>query len=125
MGYINYNVNPQGKNTIDCTVRALSTLLDKQWDEVYVQLCVLGYRMADMPSSKAVVHEYLRRRGFSRAVIPDTCLFCYSVKEFCRDHSEGEFLLATDTHVIPVINGDYVDTWDSGDEIPLFYWRRK
>lgn len=125
MGYVRYNENPCGKRTMDCTVRALSALLGIDWGEAYIQLCILGYDMCDMPSSKAVVHEFLRNRGFARSAIPDSCPYCYSVRDFCVEHPEGAFLLATDTHVIPVMDGDYVDTWDSGGEIPLFYWERK
>ena len=30
-----------------------------------------------------------------------------------------------DPHVIAVENGDYYDNWDSGDEVPIYYWERR
>lgn len=78
--------------------------------------------MCDMPSSKVVINQFLRYRGFVRHIAPDRCPFCYTVEEFANEHPVGRYLLATDSHVVPVINGDYVDTWDSGNEVPMFYW---
>ena len=124
MGYIKYNENPCNKNTIDCTVRALSTLLGEEWDLVYVQLCVLGYNMCDMPSSKSVVSEFLHGRGYKRYACEDTYPKCQTVEEFCHDHLNGTYLLATDSHVVAVINGNYIDTWDSGQEHIVYYWKK-
>lgn len=125
MGYISFNKNPCHKRTIDCSVRALSTLLDRSWGDVYFDLCLLGYTMCDMPLSKAVINEYLSDLGYIKEVIPNTCPTCYTVKDFTHDYPYGRYLLACDSHVIPVIDGDYIDTFDSGEEIPLFYWKKE
>ncbi len=120
--YIRYNQNPCDRRTIDCTVRALSTLLDEDWNTVYIELCMLGYKLCDMPSSKAVVNNFLISEGFRRHITPDG-EEGYTVEEFAEEHPKGRYLLATDSHVVPVINGNYIDTWDSGREVPLFYWK--
>lgn len=122
--YIPYNNNPCEKNTGDCAVRALSTILGEDWRLVYTQLCVLGYDKCDMPSSKAVVSEFLHGRGYKRYACPDTYPQCKTVKEFCNDNPCGVYLLATDSHVIPVVDGNYIDTWDSGNEVPILYWKK-
>ena len=44
--------------------------------------------------------------------------------QFSYDHPEGEYILGTGNHVVTVINGDYYDTWDSGNEIPIYYFER-
>lgn len=36
----------------------------------------------------------------------------------------GRYLLALDQHVVAVVDGDYYDTWDSGNEIPIYYWMK-
>lgn len=81
--------------------------------------------MYDMPSSNRVWGAFLNNNGYSKHVIPNTCPDCYSVKEFCYDHPVGRYLLALDGHVVAVVDGCYYDTWDSGNEIPLFYWRKE
>lgn len=123
--YINHNQNPDGRNVGDCTVRAISCALGKEWEEVYVRLCVQGFVMGDMPSSNAVWGAYLKRCGFRRNVIPDTCPECYTVADFAEDHPKGTYILALSGHVVCVKDGDYIDTWDSGNEIPLYYWQQE
>lgn len=122
MSFINYNANPDGKNVIDCTVRAISTVLRRDWERTYIELCVQGFIMHNMPTANHVWGAYLKGRGFRRKVIPDDSADCYTVRDFCREHPRGVFLLALERHVIAVIDGDYYDTWDSGDEIPIYYW---
>lgn len=125
MGYVRYNTNPVSNLVGDCVVRAISILTDETWDDVYWGIAIQGFLMKDMPSSNSVWGEYLTRKGFRREVIPNTCPACYSVREFCEEHPYGKYLLATGSHVIAVVDGDYYDTWDSGDEIPIYYWERR
>ena len=120
-----YNANPINARVGDCTVRAISTALDQSWKQTYTEMSVFGYLRCDMPSADHVWNAYLRSRGWGRAIVPDECPDCYSVKDFCRDHPEGRYILAIDGHVVAVINGDYYDTWDSGNEIPIYYWYKK
>ena len=37
---------------------------------------------------------------------------------------DGTYILAMATHVVAVVDGDWLDTWDSGDETPLYYWQK-
>ena len=74
--------------------------------------------------SNNVWPKLLKREGFKRYILPDTCPDCYTVRRFCLEHQNGQFILATGSHVIAVIDGDYYDTWDSGDEVPIYYFTR-
>ena len=78
-----------------------------------------------MPSSNAVWSKYLINLGYERRIIPNTCPFCYTIKDFCEDNPHGKFLLATDAHVVTVIDGNYFDAWDSGDQVPIYYWFKR
>lgn len=123
--YVNYNPNPIRALVGDCTVRAISKALGKTWDDTYMGLTMQGFRMKDMPSSNRVWGEYLYEHGFRRFIIPDSCPDCYTIKDFCKEHDAGRFILATGTHVVCAVNGSYYDSWDSGDEIPIYYWRKE
>lgn len=125
MGFVFYNPNPAGKRVGDCPVRAIAKATGQSWDEVYTGLCVQGLAMGDMPSANSVWGAYLRQRGFTRYVIPNTCPDCYTVAEFATDHPRGVYVLALSGHVVCVVDGQYHDTWDSGNEIPLFYWEKE
>ena len=78
-----------------------------------------------MASVNNLWSTYLRANGFKRRSLPDTCPDCYTVKDFCIDYPFGKYMLATGTHVIAVIDGNYYDTWDSGNEVPLYYWSKE
>lgn len=123
--YIYENPNPENKVVGDCVIRAISILLNKSWEEIYDDLTEQGRMMYDMPSSNEVWAEYLYSKGFTRKIIPDTCPACYTIWQFCEDHPIGKYLLATGSHVVAVINGNYHDSWDSGNEVPIYFFKRR
>lgn len=123
--YRYYNPNPIGKQVGDCVIRGISRLTNQNWEETYIGICIKGYELKDMPSANSVWESYLVEHGFKRNVLPDTCPICYSVSEFCNEHPKGIYLLATGTHVVAVEDGDYFDAWDSGNEVPIYYWERE
>lgn len=119
--WVPYNANPDGIRGIDCTVRAISAAMGQSWDDTYIGLCLEGYRLKQMPSANAVWGSYLLHHSFHRYPIPDTGGI-YTVIDFCEEHPKGLYVLALSGHVICVIDGNYYDFWDSGDELPLYYW---
>ena len=120
-----YNPNPsKGHRVGDCTVRALCKALGQDWDTVYVGLSVYGFSLSDMPSANRVWGAYLRENGFRRYIVDDHGQHVYTVDDFCRDHPAGTYVLGIDGHVVCVKDGHYWDTWDSGQEIPIYYWER-
>jgi hypothetical protein len=121
--YCEYNPNPNGKRVGDCVIRAIAKAMNMSWDAAYASIALQGYLMKDIMSSNVVWGEYLRRHGYKRYVIPDTCPDCYTVREFCEDHPEGKYILATGSHVVVAEDGCYFDAWDSGDETPVYFWR--
>jgi len=78
-----------------------------------------------MPPRNGMWGSFLRFKGFKEVHLPDTCPDCYTVRQFCQDYPIGKYMLATGTHVVAVIDGNYYDTWDSGDEIPISFWRKE
>lgn len=124
MPFVYYNPNPQNKLVGDCVIRAIAKLTDKSWEDTYMNIALQGYMMKDMPSSNHVWGTYLHDNGFVQRVLPDTCPDCYTVYDFCVDHPKGTYLLAIGSHVVAVQDGNYFDTWDSGDELPIYYWQK-
>lgn len=125
MAFIYTNPNPKGRIVGDCTVRALAVALDKSWDKIYDLQYEYGKQIKDMENATHINSEILKDNGFSRHIIPDTCPSCYTIWEFCEDHPEGIYVLGTGSHVVAVKDGNYYDTWDSGDEVPIMYWRKE
>lgn len=125
MSFIYYNPNPDNKSVGDCTVRALTVLFNDTWNNVYADLTMQGRFLHDMPSANAVWGEYLKLNGFTKHTIPDTCPSCYTIRKFTYDHPYGMYLLETGQHVVAVVDGNYYDTSDTGNEVPIYYWRKE
>ena len=122
--FVEYNANPKHARVGDCVIRAVSNAIGKEWGETYIDVCLQGYTMADMPSSNVVWGAYLKQKGFERMPVPNNCPDCYTLEDFCKDHDKGVFVVALPQHVVCVKDGYYFDTWDSGSEVPLYAWKK-
>lgn len=122
--WVNKNLNPRGKHVGDCVVRSVAKACRKTWDEAYTALTVQGFADKDLPSSNLVWGNYLKSEGFKRYAVPDTCPDCYTVEQFCEEHPAGTYVLALQSHVVVAVDGQYWDSWDSGQEPLIYYWER-
>lgn len=120
--WIKSNPNPAHKEVPDCVIRAIAIALNKRWIEVYDDLCYLGRMEFNMPSADAVWGKYLYQMGFEPFLLPENCPRCVTIKRFCQIFDKGTYIIGTGAHAVAVINGDYYDSWDSGNEIPSFFW---
>lgn len=119
--FIKYNPNPKGARVGDCAIRAVCKATGDDWESAYINVCLEGLLRADMPSSNAVWGMYLQKHGFKKSITePGTTL-----NEFCWTHPEGMYVAALTGHVVTVYNGNFYDTWDSGDELVLYYWYKE
>lgn len=123
--YIPFNPNPANRRTDDCVIRAISKVLDIPWERAYIMLAVKGLETYDLPNANNVWGALLKDNGFVREVIPNTCPECYTVEDFCADNPAGTFVLGTGTHAIACIDGNYYDTWQSGESVPIYVYRKE
>lgn len=120
--YREYNPNPKAARVGDCVIRACAKALNMDWDSVYAGIAAQGFTMKDMPSSNRVWGTWLKEQGLERRFLRLDCPDCYTVKDFCEEYPRGRYIVALVEHVVAVVDGDYYDTWDSGDEAPQYYW---
>lgn len=106
-------------------VRAIAIATGKGWKSVYRELCKTGWEECDMPSSNAVWGLYLYRNGFEPFLLPETCPQCVTVRAFSKMYPDGTYIIGTGSHAVAVVNGDYFDSWDSGGEVPSYFWAKK
>lgn len=118
-----FNPNPAGKAVGDCVIRSIAKATGDNWGRIYMDLAATGYELSDMPSANAVWGAYLRRRGFTRSALPEHD--GYTVRQFAAENPHGTYILALSGHVVAVVDGEYYDAWDSGNETPIYVWEDK
>jgi hypothetical protein len=118
--YRYYNPNPEKYRVGDCVIRALCKAFDQEWDPVYLILSAYGFTCKNMPSGNHVWGRLLADRGYKRHIMDCDC----TVEDFAVSHQKGTYILALDGHVVCCKDGHYYDSWDSGEEIPLYYWEK-
>lgn len=121
--WVKYNPNPLGKAANDCVVRAIAVATERSWQDVYEDLCRMGRIECDMPSSNAVWGLYLQKMGFRQFLLPESCPRCVTVRAFCERFPFGTYIIGTGHHAVACIDGSYIDSWDSGDEVPTIFWK--
>ena len=115
-------INPSGRNTDDCLIRTIAIIFGISWEKAYTDLCNYGLLIHDMPNKDTTLSLYLKERGFKRYTLPNDCPACTTIREFAEDHPYGDYIFLTSNHAVPLINGNYYDTSDSGNEILSYYW---
>lgn len=125
MSYVYYNPNPKHKNTTDCVIRMLTKVYNLTWKEAYLRLSDVVLSEYEMPSSNYVWEKFLLGNGFKKKLLPDECPDCITVSEFTKMYDLGMYIVCTGTHVVTVIDGNYYDAWDSGNEVISYYFERR
>ena len=121
-----YNPNPRGNQRAgDCVIRAIAKATGYDWEKIYSELSIYGYSLGDWGNSNGVWDAYLRSTGFKRYVLPNTCPLCYTVADFTTDNPIGTYILGTGKHAVTVVDGEYYDSWNSGEEMPIYYYTKE
>lgn len=123
--WIKCNVNPAKNNTADCVIRACVVALDKPWCQVSDEIYAFSRRYYLSMSDDRLWGRYLYQAGFVPFLVPESCPGCITIRRFCLFYPEGTYIIGTGSHAVAVVNGNYYDSWDSGEEIPSFFWRIK
>ena len=123
--FIEYNINPVANRTEDCGIRAVAVALGLTWEQAFDLLAYNARAMGDVMHSNAVIGSVLRQNGFNKALIPNQCPDCYTIADFAIDNPKGDFVVGTGSHVVAVVDGNIIDTFNSKDLVPVWYWYRK
>jgi len=121
--WIEANPNPKKKEVPDCVIRAICIALNKPWLEVFDELNSVARQDYSVSLDDNVWGHYLYMQGFKPFLLPSECPRCITIKTFTKMYPYGTYIIGTGTHAVAVIDGNYYDSWDSGDAIPTFFWR--
>lgn len=122
--WIQANPNPANKQVPDCVIRAICIALNKPWLEVSDELYYdFARREYSVTCDDNIWGHYLYSLGFEPFLLPMACPRCTTVDEFTKMYPKGTYIIGTGKHAIAIIDGNYYDSWDSGNEVPSFFWR--
>lgn len=117
------NINPAHKEVPDCVIRAISLALNQSWLETSDEIYAIARSEYSVTCDDHVWGKYLYLHGFEPFLLSHKCPDCITIRQFTELYPKGTYIIGTGAHAIAVIDGDYYDSWDSGDEIPSFFWR--
>lgn len=107
----------------DCVIRALCKATGKDWATVFNELIPISLEVQSMPNSKQVYERYLKQQGFKYQGISNAKgTKRPTVKSFSFSNKNIVAVLRVSNHLVTCSNGDYFDTWDSGNKSMYGYW---
>ena len=114
-----YNPNPKGKNIGDCTLRAYCAAFNISWEEAFdiaSEIAKENGSMIQYVTDKVLTEHFeckLDDKYNKKTVKPKERI---TVAEFATTHPYGIYILHMRSHVVTLRNGEYWDSWDSGDK---------
>lgn len=113
MPYIKYNRHPKGLLVKDCMVRAISTVLNKDYLETRRDLNraakELGYGHY---SEHNFIFDYLK--DYERLIFKATTgQPRMKLADFVKEYPIGTYIVSVRKHVVAVVDGYVLDSWDS------------
>lgn len=128
--YVYYNANPNGTDTSDCVIRAISLAFHVSYSYVHRKLLNLQRKSKQFTYKNYHVYEILINElgGDTKEVVDSSINM--SLDNFCDYHNSGTYLVRTcgknitrgAKHLVCVINGVVYDSWDSRDRQVLSYY---
>ena len=115
--YRYYNNNPYKRHIDDCTLRAISLLTGKSWNEVYEELSRLANRDGLMMDSVVFIENYLDNK------YPRECHYSKTIGEFAKEYPFGKYAVTTLGHITAIIDGVIYDTFDPSNRVMRCAWR--
>lgn len=114
-----YNPNPQSKNIGDCTLRSYCAAFNITWEEAFDIASNIAKENASMIQyvSDKVLKEYfecVEDETYNKKTVKAKDRI--TVNEFAMSHPYGTYILHTRSHQVTVRNGEYWDSWDSGNK---------
>ncbi len=107
------NINPLGKKTGDCVVRALALALDRDYVDVYKELFDISLGTGFIVNDKHVEEKFMARHGFVKHKQPKKPngekYLIAEIDKLCRDRV---IVISCAHHLTVVIGGTLVDSWD-------------
>jgi len=113
----NKNLNPKNQNTTDCVIRAIAGAEDREWLDVFNELCQLTIATGFMLNDRDCYEKYLLSLGYKKFKTPRKANNKkVTVGSFAKMNPKGVFILRTPCHITLIKNGIIQDTWNTSSK---------
>lgn len=121
------NVNPKGRLSGDCVIRAVALMTEQSWERTVRDLTELGISKGYLCNDPDLFKFYLPSKGFEKLGEPrDENNKKMSVREYIRRHPEREFVACVGSHHVSCVkDGKVRDIWDCSGETLHTIWLKK
>lgn len=114
-----FNPNPKERNIGDCTLRSYCAAFGISWDQAFDIASRVAKENASMiqyVADKVLTEEFncIIDEKYNKKSVKSKDRI--KVNEFALSHPYGTYILHVPKHQVTVINGEYWDSWDSGDK---------
>ena len=114
-----FNPNPKDRNIGDCTLRSYCAAFGISWDKAFDIASKIAKENASMiqyMADKILTEEFncVVDEKYNKKSVKGKDRI--TVNEFAMTHPYGIYILHVPKHQVTVINGEYWDSWDSGDK---------
>lgn len=125
--YVHWHENPAGNNVGDCAIRAIATLTNNSWDNVFNELVKIAKKEKMMPNTNDILKKYLTPKGYIEIEEKKTV----NIKKYFED-KKGTYLVycypkkhrSYSSHAVFIKDGVIFDTYDSRNYIVSSYFMK-
>ncbi len=121
------NPHPEGKNVTDCVVRAITIAVDDDYLEVRKHLNRVKKELKETSyKNKKFMDKYAKLNGWNKISFPAIKgVPRLRGKDFVKQYPKGTYILKLAGHIVTVVDGVYLDTWDSTEKMIYKAWEVK
>lgn len=114
-----FNPNPKERNIGDCTLRSYCAAFDISWDEAFdiaSQIAKENSTLVQYVADKVLTEHFncTVSDKYNKKTVKGKDRI--TVNEFAMTHPYGTYILHVRSHQVTIIDGEYWDSWDSGDK---------
>ena len=116
--YVHYQPNPIGRNTLDCSIRAISKIFDISWYDALDLIVEWAKKYSEQTNCSKNLNTLLYEKQGMHVYEPKKSI---TFEKFAHLHPVGTFALNSDGHICACIDGKLYDSWDSSLNKIIFY----
>lgn len=110
----------------DCAIRAFCKATNSEWLEAYDYMWQISRTVQCPMNCKTGFETVVKSKGFTYGKISNAKgTKRPTVKSFADTHKHGIYICVVSNHYVTIVNGNYYDTWDSGDKCLYGYWYKE